>query len=108
MSKVSQFIIMFQLGVVPNRPSPPVTKGRSSGSAALPSKALATPAPSSSATSVTSSPASIAPAPINMVTFLLVVAAESGTSRLAHNRQDGLVIHFGVVEPGDEVRCSWP
>ncbi len=44
-------------GFEPSRPIGPVTNGRSSGSAARPSSALATPAPSSSATSTTSSAA---------------------------------------------------
>ena len=43
---------MSQLGLVPSRPMVPVTNGRSSGTAALPSSALATPAPSRSATAM--------------------------------------------------------
>ena len=54
MSSVSHPVIRSQLGLVPRSPIEPVTHGRSSGSAALPSSALATPAPSSSATSITS------------------------------------------------------
>ena len=47
MSRVSAPCIMSQLGLVPNRPIEPVQNGTSSGTAALPSSALATPAPSS-------------------------------------------------------------
>ena len=43
-----------QLGFVPSSPMEPVTYGRSSGSAALPRRAFATPAPSRSAISFTS------------------------------------------------------
>ena len=52
MSSVSQPSIMSAEGLVPSRPIEPVTKGRSSGSAARPLSALATPAPSRSATSI--------------------------------------------------------
>ena len=68
MSSVSQPCISSQLGRVPSSPIEPVTKGRSSGSAALPSSALATPAPSSSAISITSSVACSAPAPTSIAT----------------------------------------
>ena len=54
-SSVSHSIIMSQLGFVPSNPIDPVTHGNSSGNAALPSSALATPAPSLSATAITSS-----------------------------------------------------
>ena len=47
----------------------PVTQGRSSGRAVLPSSALATPAPRISATSVTSAAAPMAPAPTRIATF---------------------------------------
>ena len=50
-SSVSQFVIMSQLGFVPSRPIEPVTNGKLSGTTALPSSALAMPAPSRSATS---------------------------------------------------------
>ena len=69
MSSVSQPIIMSQLGLVPRRPIDPVTNGSSSGTAALPSSAFATPAPSVSATSTTSAPAPRAPAPTSIATF---------------------------------------
>src|SRR3569833_1994519 len=46
----------------------PVTNGSSSGNTALPSSASAMPAPSKPATSITSSAAPIAPAPISMAT----------------------------------------
>ena len=68
-SSVSQPIIRSQLGRVPSRPIEPVTNGRSSGTAALPSSAFATPAPSVSATSTTSSAAPSAPAPTSIATF---------------------------------------
>ena len=70
MSSVSQSCIMSQDGLVPSRPSDPVTYGRSSGTAARPSSALATPAPSLFATAITSSGASRQPAPTSMATFL--------------------------------------
>ena len=44
-SKVSHSFIKSQLGLVPRRPSDPVTKGTSSATAALPSSAFAIPAP---------------------------------------------------------------
>ena len=43
-----------RLAMVPSRPIEPVTHGRSSGSTSLPSNAFAAPAPSRSATSVSS------------------------------------------------------
>ncbi len=61
MNSVSQFIIILWLGSVPSSPIAPVTFGRSSGTASLPSSALAMPAPSTSATSITSSRAVRAP-----------------------------------------------
>ncbi len=70
MSSVSQSCISSQDGLVPSRPSEPVTHGRSSGTAALPSSALAQPACSLSATAITSSVASSAPAPTSIATFL--------------------------------------
>ena len=45
-SNVSQPFIKSELGRVPRSPIEPVTKGKSSGRTVLPSKALATPAPS--------------------------------------------------------------
>ncbi len=48
MRRVSQFILMSQLGFEPSRPIGPVTNGRSSGTTDRPSSALAIPAPSSS------------------------------------------------------------
>jgi hypothetical protein len=65
---VSQPSIMSALGFVPSRPIEPVTNGRSSGSAARPLSAFATPAPSNSATRITSGPAPIAPWPIRIAT----------------------------------------
>ena len=65
---VSQPCIRSQLGRVPSSPIDPVTKGRSSGTAALPRSALATPAPSISATSMTSCAAFRAPAPTSIAT----------------------------------------
>jgi hypothetical protein len=59
-----------QLGFVPRSPMEPVTKGRSSGTAALPRSAFAMPAPRSSAVSMSSSVACSAPAPARMATFL--------------------------------------
>src|SRR5215208_6349763 len=69
MSSVSQFSIMSFEGLVPSKPIEPVTKGRSSGSAARPLRAFATPHPRMSTASFTSSAALNAPAPINMATF---------------------------------------
>jgi hypothetical protein len=54
-SSVSQCVIMSQLALVPRMPIEPVTQGRSSGRAALPSRALAAPACRRSATAITSS-----------------------------------------------------
>src|SRR5215213_9783469 len=69
MSSVSQFSIMSFEGLVPSKPIEPVTNGKSSGSAARPLRAFATPHPRMSAASFTSSAALNAPAPINMATF---------------------------------------
>ena len=51
------------VGLVPNRPMPPVTLGRLSGNTGLPSRAFAIPAPSTSATATTRSAAPDAPVP---------------------------------------------
>src|SRR3712207_1185917 len=56
-------------GLVPRSPIEPVTNGRSSGSAALPLRAFATPQPRMSAASLTSSAAPNTPAPISMATL---------------------------------------
>jgi hypothetical protein len=56
-------------GLVPSRPIEPVTYGSVSGSAARPFSAFATPQPSSSALSMTSRSAPIAPWPISIATF---------------------------------------
>ena len=85
-SKVSQPVIRSELGLVPSRPMQPVTNGRSSGSTDLPSKALATPAPSISAISTTSSAAPNAPAPIRIATFL---PAFSTSAALRKSASDG-------------------
>ena len=69
MSSVSQPMSMSSLGIVPSRPTAPVTNGRSSASTSLPRSALATPAPSRSATSSTSSAAPRAPCPMRIATF---------------------------------------
>ena len=55
MSSVSQRVINSQDGLVPRRPIEPVTQGSSLGSVALPRRAFAAPAPSRSATAITSS-----------------------------------------------------
>jgi hypothetical protein len=67
---VSHSFIRSQLGLVPSKPIDPVTQGNSSGRAALPSSALATPVLSLSATAMTSSVAFSAPAPTRIATFL--------------------------------------
>jgi hypothetical protein len=67
-SNVSQPCISSQLGRVPSRPIDPVTNGRSSGSAALPSKAFAAPAPNTSQASISSRLAPRPPAPISSAT----------------------------------------
>ena len=82
-SSVSQPAISSELGRVPSNPMLPVTKGRSSGSAVLPSSALATPAPRSSATSITSSAAPIAPAPTRMATRDPVLSTSAARRRSA-------------------------
>ena len=69
MNTASQFFIAQEDGAVPRWPMPPVVKGESSAITALPSKALATGAPSRSATSVTSSRAFRAPCPTRIATF---------------------------------------
>ncbi len=80
-SNVSQSLISSQLGLVPSRPMEPVTQGRSSGSAALPSSALATPAPSFSAIAITSSVACSAPAPTRIATFLPAFSTSAACRR---------------------------
>ena len=86
----------------------PVTKGRSSGTTALPSSALATPACSRSATAITSSVASSAPAPTSMATFLPLLrtsaAARSarfvgqfGRPRIAHAGMRRAVRHRRIL-----------
>ena len=69
-SSVSHSFISVHDGFVPSRPIAPVTNGRSSGTAAFPSSAFATPAPSVSAVSITSSVACSAPWPTSIATFL--------------------------------------
>ena len=56
-SSVSQSIIIWYDAVVPSSPIDPVTHGRSSESTSLPSSAFAAPAPSRSATCVSSASA---------------------------------------------------
>ena len=68
-NSVSAPCIMSQLGFVPNKPMLPVQNGTSSGTAALPNSALATPAPRASATAITSSVACSAPWPTSIATF---------------------------------------
>ncbi len=68
MRSVSQSFIRVHDGFVPSRPMEPVTQGRSSGRTALPRSAFATPAPRTSATSVTSCVARSAPAPTSIAT----------------------------------------
>ena len=80
---MSQSVISSQLGLVPSRPIEPVTHGRSSGNAALPSSALATPAPSLSATAMTSSVARSAPAPTRIATFLPAFSTSAARRRSA-------------------------
>jgi hypothetical protein len=65
---VSQFCIAHDDGAVPRSPIPPVVKGLSSGKTALPSRALATGAPSRSASCVISSRADSAPCPASTAT----------------------------------------
>ena len=66
---VSHSFISVQLGFVPSSPIEPVTKGSPSETTVLPSSAFATPAPSVSATSTTSSLAPSAPCPTSIATF---------------------------------------
>jgi hypothetical protein len=68
MKNVSQFMTISWLGLLPSSPIGPVTKGRSSGSTSRPLSALATPQPSRSATSTTSSAALAAPWPTSIAT----------------------------------------
>ena len=81
MSNVSHSFIISQLALVPRRPIAPVTPGRSSGSAALPRSALATPAPRVSATCSTSSAACMAPAPTSIATFLPSLSTSAARCR---------------------------
>ena len=67
-SSVSQSCIISYVGRVPSRPMEPVTHGSSSLRTSLPSSAFATPAPSRSATSVTSARAPRAPWPTRIAT----------------------------------------
>src|SRR5436305_980445 len=82
-SSVSHSFIRVHDGFVPSRPIAPVTNGRSSGTAALPSSAFATPAPSVSATSITSSVACSAPWPTSIATLspLLRISAAADLAR---------------------------
>ena len=82
-SRVSQSSIMSDDGLEPSRPMVPVTQGRSSGSAALPSRALAAPAFSLSAMAMTSSVAWSAPAPTRMATFLPLFSTSAARRRSA-------------------------
>ena len=83
MSSVSQPFIKSQLGLVPRSPIEPVTYGSSSGTTALPRSAFATPARSRSATAITSSVASSAPAPTSMATFLPLLRTSAAARRSA-------------------------
>ena len=87
-SSVSQPVIRSQLGFVPSKPIEPVTNARSSGSTAFPSSAFATPAPSSSATSTTSSAALSAPAPTSIATFSPAFSTSAASFEVAR-RRDG-------------------
>ncbi|MGC0399146.1 hypothetical protein RKD27_001790 [Streptomyces sp. SAI-126] len=82
-SRVSQSRMSSYEGRVPSRPIEPVTYGSSSLSASLPSSALATPAPSSSAIRSTSARAPAAPWPIRIAGLspeLRISAARSSDS----------------------------
>ena len=81
MSSVSHSIMRSQLGLVPRRPIDPVTHGSASGSTALPSSALATPAPRRSAISATSFDARSAPAPTSMATRLPALSTSAARLR---------------------------
>lgn len=81
MSRVSQPSIMSAEGFVPSRPIVPVTNGRSSGTAARPFSALAMPAPSTSATSMTSSVAPLAPWPMSIATLAPALSASAARRR---------------------------
>src|ERR1700735_4173105 len=67
-STVSQDCMVHDDGAVPRSPMPPVVNGLSSGNTALPSSALATGAPSVSASWVSSSRAHSAPCPAKTAT----------------------------------------
>src|SRR3954453_16602740 len=97
MSNVSQPIIKSQDGFVPSKPIDPVTQGRSSGNAALPSSALATPALSLLATAITSSVACSAPAPTRIATFVPAFSASAARRKSASY---GTV--FGAEKPTPE------
>ena len=68
--------------------SQPVTNGRSSGRTDLPSNALATPAPSFSATAMTSSAAPAAPAPIRIATLLAGIEDVRGLAQVGFRGHD--------------------
>ena len=83
---VSQAAIISLLARVPSQPTLPVTNGRSSGTAALPSSALATPAPSRSATAMTSSVAFERASPDEDGDFLAGVQHIGGASEILVGR----------------------
>ncbi len=82
-SSVSQPCIIASLGFVPSRPIEPVTKDRSSGSTSRPLSALATPAPSRTASSSTSAAASRAPCPIRIATRSPLLSTSAARTRSA-------------------------
>src|SRR6185437_14726215 len=87
MNSVSHSRMRSLLGRVPSSPMVPVTHGRSSGSTAFPSNALAHPAPSLSATAITSSVAYIAPAPTS-IAILLPALSTSAALEIVFRRND--------------------
>src|SRR3954454_20761639 len=97
MRSVSHSFMSVQLGLVPRSPIDPVTYGTSSSSAARPSRAFATPAPSLSAICITCSWAPSAPRPTRFATF-------SPASRIsaARFRSASCGTTRGALQPGDE------
>jgi hypothetical protein len=84
---VSQLCIAQDDGAVPRSPMPPVVKGLSSGNTALPSNALATGAPRTSASWVTSTRAESAPCPVRTATREPSVEDGGGGLQLIRRRR---------------------
>ena len=83
MSRVSHSRMRCHDAVVPSRPIAPVFQGERSSITPLPSRAVATPAPSRLAISVSSVEAPSAPAPARIATFSPAFSTSAAASRAA-------------------------